>query len=125
MYSGDAATEMWRPAPRCRDSFDDLVIMVNGGHFPSPSGEDQHRAGVEGEVGGDGAERVAAGEESVLLDGAECRVEAVVVHCALAERSEEQGAIGSLDKDFRSAKITEQGPELGRCQGREGAARPA
>ena len=76
-------------------------------------------------VGGHGAERVAAGEEPVLLGRAEGCVEAVVVHSALAERPEKQGAIGGLGKDVLSAKIAEQRHELGRCQGGEGAARPA
>ena len=48
-----------------------------------------------------------------------------MVHCALADCSEEQGAIGGLGKDFPGTEIAEQGPELGLCYGGEGAARPA
>ena len=69
MHSRDTATETWRPAPGGRDHFDDLVIMIDSSHFPSPTSEDQQRAGVEGEVGRHGAERAAAGEEPVLFGG--------------------------------------------------------
>ena len=48
-----------------------------------------------------------------------------MVHRALADRSQEQGAVGGLGKDFPGTKIAEQRPELGLCYGGKRAARPA
>src|SRR5579871_4634327 len=108
MHACDAAVEPWWPAAGSWDHFDDLVVMVDGGHFPTSAGEYQQRIGVEGEIGGHCSQRPTAGEQPVLLGGGECCVKAVMVHRALAERPEEQGAVGGLGEDFSGTEISEQ-----------------